>query len=146
MSRYDGLIIPRSYSEYINKTDAATLQQALQLSGVLDAIPTPNSNKAVKSGGVKNNCITLQKTVDIAPGETATISLPHSTISIICWGSNYSSLFAIKINGYNSAKGLSSIIAQSAVISNNAENQLSVDVVNNGSGLITCMVFSFPRV
>ena len=33
MSRYDGLIIPRSYSEYINKTDAATLLQALQLSG-----------------------------------------------------------------------------------------------------------------
>ena len=31
MSRYDGLIIPRSYNEYINKTDAATLQQALQL-------------------------------------------------------------------------------------------------------------------
>ncbi len=31
MSRYDGLIIPRSYSEYINKTDAATLSQALAL-------------------------------------------------------------------------------------------------------------------
>lgn len=52
MSRYDGLIIPRSYSEYINKTDAATLQQALQLSGVLDSAPTEDSVKAVKSGGV----------------------------------------------------------------------------------------------
>lgn len=52
MSRYDGLIIPRSYSEYINKTDAATLSQALQLGGVLDSAPTENSVKAVKSGGV----------------------------------------------------------------------------------------------
>ena len=30
MSRYDGLIIPRSYNEYINKTDPATLAQALR--------------------------------------------------------------------------------------------------------------------
>ena len=52
MSRYDGLIIPRSYSEYINKTDAATLSQALQLSGVMDAAPTANSNHPTKSGGV----------------------------------------------------------------------------------------------
>ena len=53
MSRYDGLIIPRSYSEYINKTDAATLQQALQQSGVMDNVPTTGSNNPVKSGGVK---------------------------------------------------------------------------------------------
>lgn len=52
MSRYDGLIIPRSYSEYINKTDAATLLQALQLSGVMDNAPTANSNHPTKSGGI----------------------------------------------------------------------------------------------
>lgn len=52
MSRYDGLIIPRSYSEYINKTDAATLRQALQLPNVMDSIPTENSNRPVKSGGI----------------------------------------------------------------------------------------------
>jgi len=52
MSRYDGLIIPRSYSEYINKTDAATLLQALQLSGVMDSAPTANSNHPTKSSGV----------------------------------------------------------------------------------------------
>ena len=52
MSRYDGLIIPRSYSEYINKTDAATLLQALQLSGVMDNAPTANSNHPTKSSGV----------------------------------------------------------------------------------------------
>lgn len=52
MSRYDGLIIPRSYSEYINKTDAATLLQALQLSGVMDNAPTANSNHPVTSDGV----------------------------------------------------------------------------------------------
>ena len=63
MSRYDGLIIPRSYSEYINKTDAATLSQALQLSGVMDAAPTENSNKAAKSGGIYN-AIDAVKPVD----------------------------------------------------------------------------------
>ena len=52
MSRYDGLIIPRSYSEYINKTDAATLQQSLQLSGVLSGAVAAGDNKAVKSGAV----------------------------------------------------------------------------------------------
>ena len=52
MSRYDGFIIPRSYSEYINKTDAATLQQALQLSGVMDNAPTAQSTKPAKSGGI----------------------------------------------------------------------------------------------
>lgn len=52
MSRYDGLIIPRSYSEYINKTDAATLSQALQLSGVLSGTVAAGDNKAVKSDAV----------------------------------------------------------------------------------------------
>ena len=52
MSRYDGLIIPRSYNEYINKTDAATLQQALQLSGVLSGAVAAGDNKAVKSDAV----------------------------------------------------------------------------------------------
>ena len=52
MSRYDGLIIPRSYSEYINKTDAATLQQALQLSGVLSGAVAAGDNKAIKSAAV----------------------------------------------------------------------------------------------
>ena len=52
MSRYDGLIIPRSYSEYINKTDAATLQQALQLSGVLSGAVAAGDNKAVTSAAV----------------------------------------------------------------------------------------------
>ena len=52
MSRYDGLIIPRSYSEYINKTDAATLQQALQLSGVLSEAVAAGDNKAVTSNAV----------------------------------------------------------------------------------------------
>ena len=76
MSRYDGLIIPRSYSEYINKTDAATLQQALQLSGVLSAIVAAGDNKAVKSSAVyealnnyinKTDAATIQQALQL-PG------------------------------------------------------------------------------
>ena len=76
MSRYDGLIIPRSYNEYINKTDAVTLQQALQLSGVLSAIVAAGDNKAVKSSAVyealtnyinKTDAATLQQALQL-PG------------------------------------------------------------------------------
>ena len=64
MSRYDGLIIPRSYSEYINKTDAATLQQALQLSGVLSGAVAAGDNKAVTSNAV-NNALARYKDVNV---------------------------------------------------------------------------------
>lgn len=60
MSRYDGLIIPRSYSEYINKTDAATLSQALQLSGVMDNAPTAGSSKAARSSGIKSALVDIE--------------------------------------------------------------------------------------
>ena len=65
MSRYDGLIIPRSYSEYINKTDAATLQQALQLPGVLSEAVAAGDNKAVKSSAVNNALTNYAKKSDL---------------------------------------------------------------------------------
>ena len=65
MSRYDGLIIPRSYSEYINKTDAATLQQALQLSGVLSGAVAAGDNKAVKSSAVNSALTNYIKTTTL---------------------------------------------------------------------------------
>ena len=68
MSRYDGLIIPRSYSDYINKTDAATLLQALQQSGVMDAAPTSGSNHPVKSDGI-NKIVTKNDANLCTPGE-----------------------------------------------------------------------------
>ena len=80
MSRYDGLIIPRSYSEYINKTDAATLQQALQLSGVLSGAVAAGDNKAVTSDAVNkalgnyvkriSGGINSNKNVEISINET----------------------------------------------------------------------------
>ena len=75
MSRYDGLIIPRSYSEYINKTDAVTLQQALQLSGVLSGAVAAGDNKAVTSNAVngalaeyinKTDAATLQQALQLS--------------------------------------------------------------------------------
>lgn len=53
MAKYDGLIIPRSYSDYLNKTDGATLSQMLDsIGGTFDATPTPNSVKPARSGGI----------------------------------------------------------------------------------------------
>lgn len=93
MSRYDGLIIPRSYSEYINKTDAATLQQALQLSGVLSGAVAAGDNKAVKSSAVNNALAGLIKTTGITINAseirtktswiTKTIGLPNVNNKII---------------------------------------------------------------
>ena len=53
MSRYDGLIIPRSYSEYLNKTDSATLSQMLQhLTGLWSHAVAAGDNKPVTSDAV----------------------------------------------------------------------------------------------
>lgn len=62
MSRYDGLIIPRSYSEYLNKTDSATLSQMLQhLTGLWSHAVSAGDQKPVTSDAVnaalKNYCI-----------------------------------------------------------------------------------------
>jgi hypothetical protein len=77
MSRYDGLIIPRSYSEYINKTDATTLQQALQLSGVLSNTVAAGDNKAVKSAAVNTaiNAIRIIRNRQSIKAPTFTIDL-----------------------------------------------------------------------
>lgn len=70
MSRYDGLIIPRSYSDYINKTDAATLSQALQLSGVMDNTPTAESNHPAKSSGVYTALNNITPVDSVTDGQT----------------------------------------------------------------------------
>lgn len=103
MSRYDGLIIPRSYSEYINKTDAATLQQALQLSGVLSGSVAAGDNKAVTSNAVNNALTNYIKhtTVTYTAQEIGTrtdwigkvISLPI----------NYNKIISAQIIGYVNA-------------------------------------------
>lgn len=73
MSRYDGLIIPRSYSEYINKTDAATLQQALQLSGVLSGAVAAGDNKAVTSNAVNSALANYEKSIVFDNTQSAAI-------------------------------------------------------------------------
>ncbi len=82
MSRYDGLIIPRSYSEYINKTDAATLLQALQLSGVMDNAPTENSNHPTKSSGVYTALAGKQATLTFDDAPTANSNNPVKSSGI----------------------------------------------------------------
>lgn len=73
MAKYDGLIIPRSYSEYINKTDAATLSQALRLNNALDDTPTEDSRGGVRSGGVYDALAGKQPTLtfDNVPTENS---------------------------------------------------------------------------
>ena len=105
MSRYDGLIIPRSYSEYINKTDAATLQQALQLSGVLSGAVAAGDNKAVTSNAVNTALANLIKKEE-KEFSSATEKLEFSIINgklHIFYSSLYSGrgLFLFVLPSYN---------------------------------------------
>ena len=89
MSRYDGLIIPRSYSEYINKTDAATLSQALQLNNVLAQEVAAGNMSAVTSNAVNNalaNYINDKYCKNIVPPNDTTreISFPPKKINWFC--------------------------------------------------------------
>lgn len=76
MSRYDGLIIPRSYSEYINKTDAATLQQALQLSGVLSGAVAAGDNKPVTSNAVNVALRNYEKRISVEITSNKNVEIP----------------------------------------------------------------------
>ena len=88
MSRYDGLIIPRSYSEYINKTDAATLAQALQLGGVLAQQVSEGNNAAITSGAVHQSIMSHFK--------PATVRIPYGYFQ----GNVYIDSQILTINGY----------------------------------------------
>lgn len=62
MSRYDGLIIPRSYSEYLNKTDSATLSQMLQhLTGLWSHAVSAGDQKPVTSNAVNGALSDLEE-------------------------------------------------------------------------------------
>ena len=98
MSRYDGLIIPRSYSEYINKTDAATLQQALQLSSVLSGAVAAGDNKAVKSSAVNSALTNYINKTDAATLQQA-LQLPGVLSEAVAAGDNK----AVKSSAVNSA-------------------------------------------
>lgn len=109
MSRYDGLIIPRSYSEYINKTDAATIQQALQLSGVLSETVADGDNKAVKSSAVNaalsKNSGVLEKTVTIKHGNnvhTLVTLDTNDTYLLHASGNNFGGYLGFVTSGYTS--------------------------------------------
>ena len=100
MSRYDGLIIPRSYSEYINKTDAATLQQALQLSGVLSGAVAAGDNKAVTSAAVATALDVMYEDITsecAAIADTITINEVHAYRQ----GNHISLTFSVTTNGNN---------------------------------------------
>lgn len=97
MAKYDGLIIPRSYNDYINKSDPVGVQQALALTGVMDDTPTAGSSKPVKSSGlvglsavdvvetgnmhpVTSNAV-AETAADLEPVDEVTLNNMHSVTS-----------------------------------------------------------------
>lgn len=96
MARYDGLIIPRSYSDYLNKTDGATLSQMLDsIGGTFDAVPTAGSNKPARSGGIFS-----ANAVIMANGTTLTgVTIASGSIIRV--------MFTAAITGSDTTTGLS---------------------------------------
>jgi len=119
MSRYDGLIIPRSYSEYINKTDAATLLQALQLSGVMDSAPTANSNHPTKSSGVYTALAGKQATLTFDDAPTSGSNNPVKSGGIYTNCVQKTNVYTNTINAvgwYRIAGGTVAVTGESAEI------------------------------
>jgi hypothetical protein len=102
MAKYDGLIIPRSYNDYINKSDPLGVSQALQLTGVMDDTPTAGSSKPVKSSGlvgisavdvvetgnmhpVTSNAV-AETAADLAPVDEVTLNIMQAVTSNAVYG------------------------------------------------------------
>ncbi len=93
MSRYDGLIIPRGYNDYISKTDAATLLNALQLSGVMSNSPAKGSSLPVKSGGVWDAIHAISHNIPRVTPKNITAYITDGTFWKRLAGTNGYSLF-----------------------------------------------------
>ena len=82
MSRYDGLIIPRSYSEYLNKTDSATLSQMLQqLTGLWSHAVSAGDQKPVTSDAVNSaltNVSELNQLYDVSNRPSSANIIPKN--------------------------------------------------------------------
>ena len=150
MSRYDGLIIPRSYSEYINKTDAATLQQALQLPGVLSGAVAAGDNKAVTSNAVNGflkNYINENHCKNITPNNSLVreINFPLESTNWFCgevYGNlnNYGNVaFYISVQGSNS-------ITKTAIIGDNTKISITIDETNGLLKMMCDNTYSFKSI
>ena len=150
MSRYDGLIIPRSYNEYINKTDAATLQQALQLSGVLSGAVAAGDNKAVTSNAVNNalaNYINDKYLKNIVPPNdfTREISFPLKRVNWFCgevFGNlnNYGNIcFYISVS-------LPTSISKTDIIGDSAKINITIDETNYSLKMSCSNNYSFNSI
>ena len=93
MARYDGLIIPRGYNDYISKTDAATLLNALQLSGVMSNSPAKGSSLPVKSGGVWDAIHAISHNIPRVTPKNITAYITDGTFWKRLAGTNGYSLF-----------------------------------------------------
>ena len=150
MSRYDGLIIPRSYSEYINKTDAATLQQALQLPGVLSGAVAAGDNKAVTSNAVNNalaNYNNDKYLKNIAPTNpfTREISFPLQSTNWFCGEvignlNNYGNIcFYINVSS-------SSSITKTDIIGDSTKINITIDEENMLLKMRCSNAYSFKSI
>ena len=150
MSRYDGLIIPRSYSEYINKTDAATLSQALQLNNVLAQEVAAGNMSAVTSNAVNGalaNYINDKYLKNITPPNMVTreISFPLKEISWFCgevFGNlnNYGNIcFYISVS-------LPTSISKTDIIGDSAKINITIDETNYSLKMSCSNDYSFNSI
>ena len=100
MAKYDGLIIPRSYNDYVNKSDPAGVAQALQLTGVMDNAPTAQSTKPAKSGGIfAANAVIMANNKTLSGVAISAGSVVRVLFTAALTGSNATTGLALTYNG-----------------------------------------------
>ena len=148
MSRYDGLIIPRSYNEYINKTDAATLSQALQLNNVLAQEVAAGNNKAVTSNAVYEALAEYTKKTELRHFHANTIHYSEKILivpNISNYGKYFDGLFTWSSYGTGNYFGMYHLrfskdsISNKEIIKGNGNGEFEIESDNlyfypNGKG------------
>lgn len=100
MAKYDGLIIPRSYNDYVNKSDPISVSQALQLTGVMDNVPTAQSTKPAKSGGIfAANAVIMANNKTLSGVAISTGSVVRVLFTAALTGSDATTGLTITYNG-----------------------------------------------
>lgn len=136
MSRYDGLIIPRSYSEYINKTDSATFLQMLQkLTNIYSNAVTAGDHKAVTSNAVSRALLEFLKKTEVEQEVSTVINRALAEDLKVVEYKKSADINANGIVDFNidcSLQGFKPLLCQLSFVNDNKIVPYRQQVINNG--------------
>ena len=137
-------------ANYINKTDADTLQQALQLPGVLSEAVAAGDNKAVTSNAVNGalaNYINAKYCMNITPNNSFVqeINFPLPSINWFC-GEVYGNLNNYGNIAFHIAVQDATSITKTDIIGDNKKISITIDEVNKLLKMSCDDLYSFKSI